>query len=123
MKTYKVLVSDSGDKFWYFNGILHREDGPAVEYANGYKAWYLNNKCHRKDGPAIEFANGDKSWYLNGFLHREDGPAIEYANGYKAWWFDGKRVTEEEVMKSHETIEIEGKKYTLKEIKLALDKK
>ena len=23
--------------------ILHREDGPAVEGANGYKAWYLND--------------------------------------------------------------------------------
>jgi len=26
----------------------------------------LNGKLHREDGPAIEFANGDKSWYLNG---------------------------------------------------------
>ena len=37
-----------------------------------------NDKCHREDGPAIEGANGSKYWYLNGKLHREDGPAIEY---------------------------------------------
>ena len=23
-------------------GTLHREDGPAIEYADGYKEWYLN---------------------------------------------------------------------------------
>ena len=26
------------------NGKLHREDGPAIEYANGYKSWYLNDE-------------------------------------------------------------------------------
>ena len=35
-------------------------------YPDGYKYWYLNGKLHREDGPAIEWANGDKSWYLNG---------------------------------------------------------
>ena len=47
------------------------------------KAWYLNGKLHREDGPAVEFADGDKFWYLNGKLHREDGPAVEYADGDK----------------------------------------
>ena len=51
---------------WYcFNGKLHREDGPACEWANGIKHWYLNDKRHREDGPANERTNGDKSWYLN----------------------------------------------------------
>ena len=26
-----------GDKHWYLNDECHREDGPAIEYANGYK--------------------------------------------------------------------------------------
>ena len=26
------------------NGKRHREDGPAIEYANGHKAWHLNGK-------------------------------------------------------------------------------
>ena len=42
MKTYIVKVDEFGTKRWYVNGKLHREDGPAVEYANGSKHWYLN---------------------------------------------------------------------------------
>jgi len=86
----------AGHKFWYLNGELHREDGPAVEWASGDKFWHLNGKCHREDGPAIEHANGDKFWYLNGELHREDGPAVEWANGNKYWYLNGKELTEEE---------------------------
>ena len=41
MITYTVNVYDNGNQFWYLNGNLHREDGPAVEYANGDKQWFL----------------------------------------------------------------------------------
>ena len=44
MKTYTVTVNDRGDKLWYLNGKLHREDGPAAEDADGSKYWYLNDK-------------------------------------------------------------------------------
>lgn len=44
MKEYTVKVYNSGDKYWYLNGKLHRLDGPAVEFANGDKHWYLNGK-------------------------------------------------------------------------------
>ena len=54
-----------GNKHWYLNGKLHREDGLAIEYPDGSKVWYLNGKCHREDGPAVEHSNGNKSWYLN----------------------------------------------------------
>ena len=81
----------NGTKYWYINDKLHREDGPAVEFANGTKYWYINDKCHREDGPAIEGANGTKFWYINGKRHREDGPAIEYANGTKYWYINGKK--------------------------------
>jgi len=59
-------ISESGTKYWYLNGILHREDGPAVEYIDGSKLYYLNEKLHREDGPAIEYADGTKVWWLNG---------------------------------------------------------
>ena len=39
---YEVKVWDDGYIFWYLNGKLHREDGPAVEYPSGDKYWYLN---------------------------------------------------------------------------------
>jgi len=82
----------------YYNeqGQLHREDGPAVEYANGDKSWYINGLRHKEDGPAVEYADGTKAWYINGKLHREDGPAIEWVDGDKEWWINGKRYTEQE---------------------------
>lgn len=47
--------------------ILHRLDGPAVQYASGYKEWNVNGKIHRTDGPAIEYpSDGGKAWYING---------------------------------------------------------
>ena len=44
MIEYTVKVWDNGNKSWCLNGKLHREDGPAREYADGTKAWYLNGK-------------------------------------------------------------------------------
>jgi hypothetical protein len=44
MIEYTVKVMAYGSKFWYLNGKLHREDGPAIEWASGDKWWYLNNK-------------------------------------------------------------------------------
>ena len=32
----------------------------------GNKEWFLNRKLHREDGPAIEYADGDKQWFLHG---------------------------------------------------------
>ncbi len=55
-----IINQDTSNKEWYYNGILHRIDGPAIEYANGDKEWYFEGKKHRIDGPAVEYANGDK---------------------------------------------------------------
>jgi len=55
-----------GDKEWRINGLLHRKNGPAIEYVNGDKEWYINNELHRADGPAVEYHDGDKLWFLNG---------------------------------------------------------
>ena len=66
--------------------ILHREDGPAIEYDSGEKAWYVDGKLHRTDGPAVTTAEGRKEWWTNGKLHRLDEPAVEHANGLKEWW-------------------------------------
>jgi hypothetical protein len=85
-----------GDKFWYLNDKLHREDGPAAIRVDGTKAWCINGEPHREDGHAIEYAGGDKYWFLNGKLHREDGPAVVWADGTKAWFLNGKHLTEEE---------------------------
>jgi hypothetical protein len=88
-----------GSKAWYSNGKRHREDGPAVEYPDGHKVWYSNGKRHREDGPAVEYAGGDKSWYVDGKRHREDGPAIEFADGHKEWYVNGVEHDEQEFLK------------------------
>ena len=39
----KLEIDDDGSRFWYNDdGLLHREDGPAVEGNNGYRGWYEN---------------------------------------------------------------------------------
>ena len=128
MKEYTVRVYDNGDKQWYLNGKLHREDGPAIEGVNGYKAWYINGHLHREDGPAREYADGYKEWWVNGKYHRTDGPAVEYSDGDKSWYLNGKRYTEEKYKKeiskrknskdscNGKVVEIDGKKYKLTEI-------
>lgn len=104
-------------KFYYKDGVtsevldfsktLHREDGPAAIYSDGFE-WYLNGKLHREDGPAVNGTEpsrrkavllqpsliedyklmtvmagrkdpfeAGKYWYKSGKLHREDGPAID----------------------------------------------
>jgi hypothetical protein len=86
----------NGSKSWYVDGKRHRTDGPAIEGFNGHKAWYVDGKLHRSDGPAIERANVCKAWLVNGKRHRTDGPAIEYTNGSKSWYVDDKSLTEKE---------------------------
>jgi hypothetical protein len=88
------IEEPDGTKRW-LKGQLHREDGPAIEMANGAKGWYRNGLLHREDGPSIELADGTKGWHRNGKLHREDGPAEEYADGDKVWWINGERHRED----------------------------
>ena len=123
MKTYTIKVCDDGTKSWYLNDQLHREDGPAIEYADGTKFWYINGKRHREDGPAIEYAGGSKFWCINGKLHREDGPAIEWSDGTKAWYINDKQLTREQFDARNKpkptcagkVVEIGGVKYKLVE--------
>ena len=66
MKTAELKIYSRGTKRWYQNGLLHRENGPAIEYVDGTKTWYQNDELHREDGPAIEWPDGTKTWYQNG---------------------------------------------------------
>ena len=54
------------------NAKLHREDGPACEYANGNRWWFLNGKRHREDGPAVECSDGTRYWFLNDVEYTEE---------------------------------------------------
>jgi hypothetical protein len=83
--------------------------------------WYKDCACkilHRENGPAVEYATGEQRWYLNGKLHREGGPAAVHANGDKSWYLDGHELTEAEFNArtascAGKVVEIDGKKYKL----------
>jgi hypothetical protein len=84
------IVDHFGTKTHYANNIVHREDGPAIEYADGTKIYVFNGKYHREDGPAVEWLSGTKFWYKNGKLHRNDGPAVELVKGKgDQWYYNG----------------------------------
>jgi hypothetical protein len=92
MKNGKHTDSD-GTQFWYKDGNLHREDGPAIIYPFGSQRWYINGNIHREDGPAYISPNGNQIWYKDGNIHREDGPAYILPNGYQSWWLNDKDIT------------------------------
>ena len=71
---------------WYKNGVLHKEDGPAVikYYTDG-----------------ITFM---EEWYKEGTMHREDGPAIIHYNNNGeiekySYYIEYKQLTEKEFIK------------------------
>ena len=69
---YRVDVDRFGTRRYYNRaGQRHREDGPAVEYADGVTAWYQNNLLHRVDGPAIMRPDGSCEWWINGTEYNE----------------------------------------------------
>ena len=96
-----MTIDIGGNKRWRLNGKFHREDGPAIEYADGTKHWYINDERHREDGPAVERADGLKQWWVNGELHREDGAAIELPNGVAYWYINNTHIDLEEIIKNY----------------------
>lgn len=81
-------IHSNGTKMWYKNDLLHREDGPAIEYMDGTKHWCKDGKYHRNNGPAIEYSSGTKEWHQDGLLI-----SVQYSNGLQFWihkqnWFD-----------------------------------
>ena len=106
-KEYTVRVYKDHTE-WFLNGKLHREDGPAIEYANGTKFWYLNGKRHREDGPAIKWANEDKFWYLNDKELTEQEHAAQTKKSTTAFGTNASC--------DGEIVEIRGEKYKLTKV-------
>jgi hypothetical protein len=88
-----MIVDKIGDKHWYKNDLLHREDGPAAIDSNGAEYWFFEGKRHRIDGPAVTCPDGYKAWWIEGKKHRADGPAIIYPNGDERWCLNGNCLT------------------------------
>ena len=76
---YRIEVDDCGTRSYYNSaGELHRDDGPAVEWASGTESWYQNGLRHRVEGPAVEYPDGGKAWFINGeeFTEAEFNQAV-----------------------------------------------
>jgi hypothetical protein len=63
--------------------------------------WPIGSILHRLDGPAIEYYHMDaiamRGWCIDGKWHRENGPSFEHGRTNEKYWFlYGKQVTEEE---------------------------
>lgn len=56
MKTIKVF---------YYSEIPENFTG-IVEFTNGDKYWFKEGNLHREDGPAREFSDKSKFWHLEG---------------------------------------------------------
>ena len=91
---YHVEVDQYGNRRYYnSSGQLHRDDGPAIEYADGTRCWCQNGLRHRENAPAMEYPNGAKHWFYNDRLHRIGGPAVIRPNGVCHWYLHGVRYT------------------------------
>lgn len=107
--TTSPVIDQLGTKSWIQEGVLHREDGPALICLDGIEEWWLYGKRHRLGGPAIIRPDGTEEWWFYGQTHRVDGPAVTWGKGIYSWvlygtlysdfsdWFDdNKYLTDEE---------------------------
>lgn len=69
MGTEPLLSSTTrpdGSVYRFKNGLMHNDDGPAVELTNGNNFWYKNGIAHNDDGPAVTDLLGSETWYKDG---------------------------------------------------------
>lgn len=93
-----AVVSMHGT-FYYKNGALHRDNGPAY-IGSMQEVYYKNGMIHREgDLPAItHFIKNDKGekqimaeeYYKNGVLHRDNAPALMWSTGSYQHYKNGK---------------------------------
>jgi hypothetical protein len=71
------FYSAYNDKGFYHKSFYYRS---GKEY---YKVYYRGYIVHRENGPAIEWSDGRKDWYIDGIKHRKDGPSQNIVVGQK----------------------------------------
>lgn len=90
----KLYIDKDDCAIWYYQDlkmtILHRADGPAVEWKDGTKEWYIVGKRHRKFAPAVIYSTGRKEWWEDGELHNLYGPSIEGPDCDNFYFYRGK---------------------------------
>ena len=106
-----IVDKSSLTEKWYYEGELHRPDGPAITRFNidgdvVSEQWYYKGQLHRVGGPALISTMGEEEWRFRGLLHRLDGPALKHS---KAYWSDASKDDEWYIL---------GVKYTEDEVKM-----
>ena len=57
-QNYSGIVEwEEGAKSWYKHRFLHREDGPAKIYKDGYKSWWLDGNYIWDSENKLDFTN------------------------------------------------------------------
>ena len=63
-----------------------------VEYADR-REWHLDGQRHREDGPAVEYANGSRAWWIDGEKLTEE----EFnTHRFRIWAVEGRLLGQEE---------------------------
>ena len=79
---------EDGTEHWFFNGNLHRDDGPSrYNPKTGLEEWHKFGDLHREDGPAVTMGEDHKEWWYSGKRHRVDGPAIVSKKEGIQWYY------------------------------------
>lgn len=92
-------------------GVPHCDDGPARVINTGRYtliSYFQNGLLHRDDGPAVIAGNGSlREWYQHGVRHRTDGPAVEYDDfeefwDKSGWYINGVNMSVTDALKGEE---------------------
>ena len=95
MDKYTTRIDEYGDKFWYKNGELHRDnDLPSVVLSDERKEWHQNGLLHRENGPAIIY----KNLYIDHLKYRDDDSYVIIGD-CEEYYLEGKEFTKEEYHK------------------------
>ena len=97
MKEQYVKITTDGSKFYYNHRRMSLLD------------------MHRENGPAVKWANGNREWYLYGVPHKQ-----KYRNGKVTWMLNRKTVTKKEhhafYNRQKKTVTFDGQEFNLKQL-------
>lgn len=65
MNDEPAMILESGEKRWYYQGLIHREGKPAIQIPGYENQYYEMGKKHRLNGPAVESIEFEEYW-ING---------------------------------------------------------
>ncbi len=114
------IENEKGEYSKFKNGKLHTDDDtPAKVYYQEsikYSEWYRNGILHRENKPAIIGSDGSYCYWRNGRKHRWDGPAVYKNKKYENWVYTCPHhaITDENREKQYKKHLLVSKSYNIK---------